>query len=279
MEIATTQDDAARLRGGVLVPTMGALHEGHAALIRRATELGPRPVVVSIFVNQAQFNDTRDFERYPRTADDDLAVSAESGADAVFMPPTSVVYPEPPELDAIPLPDVATTPGLEDAARPGHFAGVWAVCSRLFDLCNPSSAVFGEKDWQQLLVVGELARRRSGTPAIVPAPTVREPDGLAMSSRNTQLDPPARRLASAIPRALHAAAHAGDPAEAEAAARHEIDHPGIALEYLAIRDAQTLGRFRPGRPGRTLVAARIGATRLIDNAPWPAPHAESGFAP
>ncbi len=249
---------------------MGALHEGHAALVRAARtaadERGAR-VVVTVFVNPTQFNDPADFDRYPRDLDEDLRTCADAGADAVFAPGPAVVYPPGVTIPTPDLPEVATRPGLEDAHRPGHFAGVCQVVSRLFDLTGPSVAVFGEKDWQQLQVVRAMTAAQSRPVEVLAVPTVREPDGLAMSSRNRLLDPGARAQAATIAEALGLACNESNP---EAAARRlagALRAGGIAPEYAVVRDAETLLEPR-GRACRALVAARVGGVRLIDNAPW-----------
>lgn len=259
----------------VLVPTMGALHEGHTSLIRAAAELASRrgePVVVTVFVNPTQFNEQSDFDRYPRTLDADAAACAEAGADVVLAPPVEEVYPPGREVPVPPLPEVATRPGLEDAARPGHFAGVCQVVSRLFELTRPSAALFGEKDWQQLQVVRAMAEQGGPDVEIVGRPTVREPDGLAMSSRNRFIPAELRGRALAIPRALEAATGApeDDPAAAEALMRETLERAGLggAIDYAVVRDARTLLAPRPGQVARALIAARVGPVRLIDNAPW-----------
>lgn len=275
MRIVRDERGLAPFVGGVFVPTMGALHAGHAALVRRAREIaGGRPVVVSVFVNPTQFNEKSDFEKYPRDEARDVAMCRDAGASAVFAPSVDVMYPpagaEPPP----PLPDVATRPGLEDAHRPGHFAGVCQVCKRLFELVRPREAVFGEKDWQQLAVVRAMVQALGDAwPAaplsIIGHPTVREPSGLAMSSRNERLSPAEREQASALSRALWAAGRERDPFAGEAAGAAVLREAGIAPEYLVVRDGATLGPVRPGMPARALVAARVGEVRLIDNAPWP----------
>lgn len=263
--------DAAGAAGSVLVPTMGALHEGHAALMRLAREhAGPTGrVSVSIFVNPTQFNEPADFDRYPRTLDADRALCERLGVDIIFAPPPEVMYPPREEVPVGDLPAVATEPGLEDAFRPGHFAGVCQVVRRLFALVRPAAAVFGEKDWQQLQVIRAMTEAEKLGVKIVPAPTIREPDGLAMSSRNTLLDAPARARASVISRALREAARAPDAAAAEQVMTQALADGGLSPEYAAVRDAASLGPVRPGRPARALIAARLGAVRLIDNAPWP----------
>ncbi len=267
----------------MLVPTMGALHEGHASLIRLGVGLArarglPGGCVVSIFVNPTQFNDRADFTRYPRTLDDDAALCDRAGAAAVFAPTEARVYPDAAAAPVPPLPPVATEPGLEDAHRPGHFAGVCQVVHRLFALVRPALAVFGEKDWQQLQVVRAMvahaARHDPKDPAgsveIVPAPTVREAGGLAMSSRNRFLSDDQRTRGLAISRALAAAGGSRTPAEAERAARDVLARARIEADYAVVRDAETLsGPPRDRRPGRCLIAVRVGSVRLIDNMAWP----------
>lgn len=257
----------------VLVPTMGALHAGHAALIRHGVGLAgrlglPGGCVATIFVNPAQFNDPRDYERYPRTEDADLAVCRDAGAAAVFAPDADTVYPPGAAAELPPLPRVATHPGLEDAHRPGHFAGVCRVVLRLFRLLRPRAAVFGEKDWQQLRVVTAMADALALGVRIEPFPTAREHDGLAMSSRNRFLTPDERSRAAAISRALcDAGAHADAPS-AQEHMRAALAAAGLQTEYAVVRDAATLEAEPSGGPRRALIAARAGSTRLIDNAPW-----------
>lgn len=268
MQIVRDAPGLAPFAGGVLVPTMGALHAGHRALIEHAASLGA-PVIVSLFVNPTQFNEHADFERYPRTPVADFALCREAGAACVFAPGAEVIYPPDLPPRRFDLPSVATEPGLEDAHRPGHFAGVYQVCHRLFELTQPRRAVFGEKDWQQLALVRELARVHFPGLEIVPHPTVREPDGLAMSSRNALLTPNHRRRAVALSRALAEASRHSDPEHAERAGRRVLLASLIRPEYFVVRDGATLGPPQPERPARALVAARVGDVRLIDNAPWP----------
>jgi pantoate--beta-alanine ligase len=259
---------------GVFVPTMGALHEGHASLIRRAADLArerrdPAGCIVSIFVNPTQFNDRSDFERYPRTEEPDLALCEQAGATSVFVPAVETIYPpaEPPPVPL--LPDVAAAPRLEDALRPGHFAGVCQVVLRLFKLVQPAAALFGEKDWQQLQVIRAMIEQARLPIEIISGPTIRDPDGLAMSSRNRFLTPDDRRRAIAIPRALERARGERTPADAERAMSATLTEIGLAPEYAVIRDARTLGPVSAAtRETRALIAARVGAVRLIDNAPW-----------
>jgi len=264
-----------------LVPTMGALHTGHEALIRCAAGLahGRAEVIVSIFVNPAQFGPSDDFERYPRPLEADCERAAAAGAGILFAPDASTMYPA--GVDRVAgaftmpaLPAVATQPQLEDAHRPGHFAGVCKVVARLFDLVHPRWAVFGEKDFQQLLVVESMVReacRRWGRLEIVSHETVREADGLAMSSRNGYLRPGEREHALGLKRALDiakAAAREGrDVAAIEAAMRTELERHDLAIDYAAVRhSASLLPCNSPCEPRRALIAARSGNVRLIDNA-------------
>lgn len=249
---------------------MGALHEGHLGLFRLARrEAGPLGCVsVSVFINPTQFNEMTDFETYPRDLDRDLEFCEAEGVDVVFAPPREVVYPSP---DAVPvgvLPSVATDPGLEDAFRPGHFAGVCQVVRRLFELVLPEAAVFGEKDWQQTRVITAMAESEALGVRIVAGETAREPDGLAMSSRNRRLSGAERAAAAAIPRALCEACATKSPAEAEQLMGQILEHGGLRTEYACIRDAETLLEPCEGRRARALIAARAGSVRLIDNAPW-----------
>lgn len=264
-----------RAGGGdrVLVPTMGALHAGHAALIRRGAAEAERrrgECVVTIFVNPSQFNDPGDFARYPRTLEADLDLCRAAGADVVVAPDVETVYPPGEAVPTPPVPRVGREPGLEDRHRPGHFAGVCRVVLRLFRLVRPAAAVFGEKDWQQLQVVRALVEQEGAGVEILAHETIREPDGLAMSSRNRFLSDPDRAAARALSAALQAAACDPDPARAERAMLGCLDAPGVRTEYAVVRDAETLvGHPLPGRSGRALVAATVGKVRLIDNRTWP----------
>jgi len=262
------------LCGCGFVPTMGALHAGHGSLVTRAAQDG-RPVVVSIFVNPTQFGPNEDYARYPRTLDADCALLEPLGAAAVFVPSVDAIYPNGlaaarAESDALSLPEVATRPGLEDACRPGHFGGVALVVGRLFDLVKPGAAYFGEKDYQQLRLVQDMVsadRTRFGGLRIVPCPTIRERDGLAMSSRNRYLSSDERTAAIALARAMQVAHSAQRVETAERLMRETLDSFGLSTEYAVVRDALTLmpvAGFE--RPTRALIAARLGSTRLIDNA-------------
>lgn len=276
MHLARAAEDLPPFHHGVFVPTMGALHAGHAALIHHAATLAAPtrlPVVVSIFVNPTQFNDPMDLERYPRTLEADLEVCRAAGATCVFAPTVETIYPprgaDRSHTRVPPLPPAATAPNLEDAHRPGHFAGVCQVCLRLFELVRPLKAVFGEKDWQQLAVVRAMAASELLTLEIIGHPTIREPDGLAMSSRNTLLMPQDRRRAPAMARALEEAGKHKGPQEAEQAGKRVLLANRLVPEYVAVRDAASLGPVIEGSSARVLIAARCGNVRLIDNAIWP----------
>ncbi len=251
-----------------LVPTMGALHAGHAALMAHARAVvGPdAPLVVSVFVNPMQFAPGEDLDRYPRTLDDDLALCADHGVDLVLAPAVEEVYPGgEPEVTVAPGPLGAE---LEGASRPTHFRGVLTVVAKLFGLARPDVAVLGEKDYQQLALVRRMAADLCLGVEVLGAPTVREPDGLALSSRNRFLSTEQRQHAVALSRALRAGAAAGpDGADAALGAAHAVldGSPGVDVDYLALRDPD-LGPAPAAGPARLLVAARLGATRLIDNA-------------
>ena len=276
---AITAEQLQADRRGIFVPTMGALHEGHAALIRAAAALrdnaaGERrlPVIVSLFVNRTQFNDPADYARYPKTLEADADLCGAAGADVVFVPEHATVYPPGTVIGVPSLPAVATEPGLEDALRPGHFDGVCQVVKRLFELVDPSHALFGEKDWQQLAVISAMTRDLRLPVAIHAVPTVREPDGLAMSSRNRFMSPAERAIAPTVYRALAAGQQVSSPGRAEAAMVEVLRAGGLEVQYAVIRQAQTLAPIdttKPGGPGRALIACKLGTIRLIDNAPWP----------
>lgn len=258
--------------GSVFVPTMGALHAGHASLVARAArEAASRgvPCVVSVFVNPTQFNEAADFQRYPRTLEADAALARGAGAHVLWAPAPDDIYPPGSPIPVPPLPPVAREPALEDAARPGHFAGVAQVVARLFDLLRPGAAVFGEKDWQQFQLVRALVRQRADAIEIIGAPTIRESDGLAMSSRNRFLTEAERPRAAFVSKALREAACERSAARAEEVMRRILVQADLKVEYAAVRDAEHLTPIAPGRPGRALIAVRLGAIRLIDNMRWP----------
>ncbi|MCW2758731.1 MAG: pantothenate synthetase [Nocardioidaceae bacterium] len=248
------------------VPTMGALHEGHASLMRTAREsVGDGPVVVSVFVNPLQFAPGEDLDRYPRTLDADLELCAEQGVDLVFAPSVDEVYPGGD-------PQVSVDPGqaatiLEGISRPTHFHGVLTVVAKLFGLVRPDVAVFGEKDYQQLALIRRMSSDLCLGVDVVGSPTVREDDGLALSSRNRFLEGAARQHAVALSRALFAGreAGAGGAETVLAAARAVLSgSTGIDLDYLALT-APDLADPPSYGEARLLVAARVGPTRLIDN--------------
>ncbi|GAA2269991.1 pantoate--beta-alanine ligase [Glycomyces scopariae] len=245
-----------------VVPTMGALHAGHLALVKRAKEVADS-VIVTVFVNPLQFRPNEDLDTYPRTLDADLAMCEAEGVDVVFAPTVAEMYPDGREglttVHAGPAGEI-----LEGASRPGFFTGVLTVVSKLFHLTRPDAAVFGEKDFQQLAMVRRMARDLDTGIEVVAVATDREPDGLARSSRNVYLSGADRAAALAIPRAIAAAQDAPDPL---AAARAVLAaEPGLDVDYVAVRSAD-LGEAPDRGPARILIAAKAGTTRLIDNAP------------
>jgi len=251
-----------------LVPTMGALHEGHLALMRRArAENGF--VVASIFVNPTQFGPGEDFERYPRDLDKDLALCGGAGVDAVFAPPAEEMYPEDFSLSVDPG---AVAQPLEGMSRPGHFRGVATVVAKLFNIVLPDRAYFGQKDAQQLAVIRNLVRGLNFGVEVVACPTVRESDGLAMSSRNACLNPGERQAALCLSRALNIAKDlvAGGerraPEVAAAMAEEIVAEPLAELDYAAVVDPDSFEDVEKlSRPALALLAVRLGKTRLIDN--------------
>ncbi|WP_431245618.1 pantoate--beta-alanine ligase [Leifsonia xyli] len=249
-----------------LVPTMGALHQGHLRLVSSARDLGGF-VVVSIFVNPLQFGPGEDLDRYPRTLDADVA-ALEGLADVVFAPTAAEMYPNGPSETRVTAGEAGTL--FEGASRPGHFDGVLTVVSKLFNIVQPDVAVFGQKDAQQVHVIGRMVDDLNLPVTIAVVDTVREEDGLALSSRNRYLDGDERTAAVTLSRALRAAADTaadGVRAALEAAhARVEAD-PAVKLDYLAIVDPETFREATPEHhgPALMLIAARVGTTRLIDN--------------
>ena len=256
----------ARLAGPLgLVPTMGALHEGHMSLVRRAREENAT-AAVSIFVNPAQFGPGEDFEAYPRDMHADLARLEEAGVDVVFAPSAEEMYPE--GFDTyVDVGRIAER--LEGEARPGHFRGVATVVCKLLSIVRPDRAYLGSKDAQQGLVIQRLNADLNLGAEIVMCPTVREPDGLALSSRNAYLDADARRAATVLYRALSLARSlGGGPAEAIRAAMLDVleAEPLASVDYVSVADAATLEELETvDRPALVSLAARIGPTRLIDN--------------
>jgi pantoate--beta-alanine ligase len=251
-----------------LVPTMGALHDGHVALVRLAKRRAAR-VAVSIFVNPSQFAPTEDFGSYPRTWKADVARLAAEGVDLIWNPDVKTMYPA--GFATRILTEGPATAGLEDRFRPHFFAGVATVVGKLFMQCRPDIALFGEKDFQQLRVVAQMARDLDLGVRVIGAPTVRERDGLAMSSRNVYLSPEQRRVAPVLYRTMKATAQrlrGGDDLDAAMAGGAElITAAGFALDYFEARHAQTLAPVQSIKDGpiRLLVAAMLGSTRLIDN--------------
>jgi pantoate--beta-alanine ligase len=255
----------------VLVPTMGSMHVGHTELIRAAIEhagIHGHRSVVSIFVNPTQFNEQTDYDKYPRDMDADIDFCRDLGVDVVFAPDAETMYPPGMSIPVPSLPDSVTKPGLEDKFRPGHLEGVCQVVARLFDVCRPSSAVFGEKDWQQLIGVTQMSEQLARTVEIIGVPTVRESDGLALSSRNLRLDKQARVTSLGISRALLAASDARTASEAEHVMSEVLADAGIEPEYAVVRDSATLMAPGSGKC-RALIAGFVGGIRLLDNAPWP----------
>jgi pantoate--beta-alanine ligase len=251
-----------------LVPTMGALHEGHISLVK-AAQRRARRIVTSIFVNPAQFAPTEDLAKYPRTFASDRALLTEAKADLIFAPDAAEMYPQG-FVTTVSLAGPAAA-GLEDAFRPTHFPGVATVVAKLFTQARPDVALFGEKDYQQLQVVRRMALDLDLGVEVIGAPTIRDADGLALSSRNRFLTPDERRSALALHRALDEARQslrAGAPVESALRdGREKIEAAGFVVDYFALRDADSLEpvlALGPG-PARLLVAARIGQTRLIDN--------------
>lgn len=292
MHMVNHAADLAPYAGAALVPTMGALHDGHASLIRQArahadgAAKNSMPVVVTIFVNPTQFAANEDLSRYPRTLDADLAIARAAGADAVFVPSVETIYPRgvdaaQREAAAWDLPPAATQPRLEDAFRPSHFGGVCLVVARLFELCRPQRAFFGEKDWQQWRVIAQMVdrervrrERRFDDLELTPCATVRDVDGLAMSSRNRYLDTAARARATALWRSI-GLARAVAPrsmasiAETERAMQRLLEEDGFSVDYAVIRDGASLlppAAMIDCSSLRVLIAVRADGVRLIDNA-------------
>lgn len=254
----------------VLVPTMGALHGGHAALIREARTRGD-VVVVTLFVNPAQFGEGEDYGRYPRDIDRDVLLASGAGGDILFAPEPPAMYP-PGYQTFVDVEKLSLR--LEGAARPGHFRGVATVVTKLFNITRPHSAVFGQKDAQQVIVLRRLVRDLDLGVEIVVVPTVREQDGLAMSSRNAYLTPPQRGEAPVLYRSLRKAEdmiRAGERSAGAVIAAVTAEITGgssAAIDYVSVADAESLdplSTISPGTPVLVSLAARFGATRLIDN--------------
>jgi pantoate--beta-alanine ligase len=266
--IAAFRAEAARV---ALVPTMGALHAGHLALVEAAKRPATK-VVASIFVNPKQFGANEDLGRYPRKELADTRMLIEAGCDLLWLPPVEAIYPE---GFATNVSVAGIGEGLDGAARPGHFEGVATVVAKLFNQVRPDIAYFGEKDFQQLAVIRRMVIDLDMDLEIAGVPTQRDDDGLALSSRNIYLDDAQRAKAVALPRALGVAAKAiekgTDPDAALATARDTLTAAGFDIDYVTLVDAKTLAEFPdPARERRLLAAARMGSTRLIDNIAVPA---------
>ncbi|HEX7050982.1 MAG TPA: pantoate--beta-alanine ligase [Longimicrobiales bacterium] len=275
---AAVREAVARLRTGAepsrgariaLVPTMGSLHEGHLSLVDRARERADH-VVLSIFVNPLQFGPGEDFERYPRDAERDLRLAEARGVDVVFLPEAGEMYPAgAPAVQIVPM---RLADRLCGAFRPGHFQGVLTVVAKLFHVVQPDVAVFGQKDYQQALLVQRMVQDLDFPIEIEVAPIVRESDGLAMSSRNVYLEPEARASASSLWRGLRSAAEAFGAGERDAARLRRLvleslgAEPGIRPQYVELVHPTTLEPLEEAEPGAVLAAAVfVGETRLIDN--------------
>src|SRR6266700_1539438 len=263
---AWSRAERARGRRIGFVATMGFLHEGHLQLVDRAKQRADR-VVLSIFVNPLQFGPTEDLAQYPRDLARDHRLAAERWVDCLFVPDTTALYPRDPLVRVAPGPMADT---LEGAARPGHFAGVLTVVAKLFHIVEPDIAVFGRKDFQQAMLVRRMAADLDFGLEIDIAPTVRELDGLALSSRNTYLNGDERRSALVLSRALRAVEQAwrsgeADPKALERRGMEVLKGPGVTPEYLALVDEQLRPVTRVDARTVAVIAARVGATRLIDN--------------
>jgi pantoate--beta-alanine ligase len=261
-------EQSTQRRSLALVPTMGALHAGHLALVRRARREAER-VIVSIFVNPTQFSPQEDLSTYPRDFEADLAALLDIDVDFVWAPSVDVMYPQ--GFATTVVPDGPAKVGLEDAFRPHFFAGVATVVAKLFTQCRPDFAVFGEKDYQQLKVVTRMSEDLNLRVRIIAEPTVREEDGLAMSSRNAYLSPQERAIAPTLHRTLTQCAvriaARSSITSALADGRQGLTKAGFDVDYLEARHAETLKPITSvaDSPVRLLVAARLGKTRLIDN--------------
>ncbi|MGZ8310887.1 MAG: pantoate--beta-alanine ligase [Allosphingosinicella sp.] len=272
-EIGALRRAVAALRGAAgriaLVPTMGALHAGHMVLVEEAKRRADH-VVVSIFVNPMQFGANEDLSTYPRREAEDARLLDEGGCAILWAPDVAAMYPE---GFATTVSVAGVSEDLDGSARPGHFDGVATVVCKLFNQVDPDIALFGEKDYQQLAVIRRMARDLDLHLEIVGVPTVRDPDGLALSSRNAYLSAGQRAAALALPRALDEAARAiaggAAPDDALASARRRLAEAGFdPVDYVELRDADTLAPLAAlDRPARLLAAARLGRTRLIDNVP------------
>ena len=277
MNIARSVEEARRLRQALpesvgLVPTMGFLHEGHLSLIRTAATAN-RSVIVSVFVNPTQFGPAEDYSAYPRDMERDLSLLKTEGVDLAFLPEADALYP--PGYDSwVDIGELGTR--LEGASRPGHFRGVATVVTKLLHITQPQRAYFGRKDAQQLAVIRQLTRDLDFGVEIVGCPIIRDPDGVAMSSRNTYLSPRQRKSATVLSRSLILATELWQGGERDAAAiRNAMEalisaEPEANLDYISIADQDTLREMtRIDRPALISLAVQIGPTRLIDNARIP----------
>ena len=280
--VHTIQELRAQLRGQLrtaFVPTMGNLHEGHLSLMRLAADHGD-PVVASIFVNRLQFGPNEDFDRYPRTLEDDISKLEKEGVYVLFAPDEREMYPVPQEYRVSPPQDLGDI--LEGEFRPGFFIGVATVVMKLFQCVQPQVSVFGKKDYQQLMIIRRMCGQFSIPTEIIPAETIREPDGLAMSSRNRYLSPEEREEAVWLSRTLHEVARrirdgqascslsVDDVADIESAALQVLNQRGWKTDYVAVRrrtDLKLPAAQDLQSPGELVVlaASKLGATRLIDN--------------
>ncbi|HEY5266380.1 MAG TPA: pantoate--beta-alanine ligase [Acidimicrobiales bacterium] len=252
-----------------LVPTMGALHEGHISLIRKAKSRGD-VVLATIFLNPRQFHDTSDLERYPRTPEHDLTVALESGVDCLIEPTLQAMWPDYPDATLTTVTVNALSDTLEGAGRPGHFDGVASIVAKLFAITGPSRAYFGEKDYQQLCVIKRMARDLAFGVDVVGCPIVRDDDGLALSSRNVLLSSEGRERARSFSRALKLAGEqSASASELRATLRHTLDAAGVDVAYAEVVDPRTLAPSGDDETGerRALVAGFVEGVRLIDNGP------------
>ena len=256
IEVIKSVDDLARQKWDVLVPTMGALHVGHQSLIKIAKTKGEK-VLVSIFVNPLQFENNEDLVNYPKTLEQDINIAEAAGATAIFVPNEQTIYPG--KIEKISAGEIGNI--FEGASRPEHFTGVLTVVKRLFDLVKPKAAVFGEKDFQQLFLINQMVGKLKLPIEIISVPTIREKNGLAISSRNIRLDKNGEKIAEVIYRAL------SQPTIEQM--RSEISkEPGFKLDYLEVIDETTFKMAKPDTKNkRAIIAGWVNQLRLIDNIP------------
>ena len=256
IEVIKSVDDLARQKWDVLVPTMGALHVGHQSLIKIAKTKGEK-VLVSIFVNPLQFENNEDLVNYPKTLEQDINIAEAAGATAIFVPNEQTIYPG--KIEKISAGEIGNL--FEGASRPEHFTGVLTVVKRLFDLVKPKAAVFGEKDFQQLFLINQMVAKLKLPIEIISVPTIREKNGLAISSRNIRLDKNGEKIAEVIYRAL------SQPMIEQM--RSEISkEPGFKLDYLEVIDEKTFEMAKPDTKNkRAIIAGWVNQLRLIDNIP------------